>query len=108
MVRTEQGNLPAFWGWVKNAQHGTIRISGVSYDYWTFKTGYATIGVAVTSSAPNVPVYHILEGPDRTTRSKFETWNTDAPKDLISMFLLLAIKKLFLKNLPSAVSREAL
>jgi len=80
-VRPEEGQIPLFWDWLKEAQHSTVSIGGVTYDYWSLTRGFATVGVAVTASAPNQPVYLIVDGAERVTRIKFDTWDTSPPKE---------------------------
>jgi hypothetical protein len=79
--RTDHGPMPPIWGWLKEATASSKKIDGKDYDYWSFTRGYASIGVAVLSSAPDTPVFLFIHGAERNTTLRFTTWDTHPPRE---------------------------
>jgi len=79
--RNEEGDMPLLWGWLQTASYAAKVINGHDYDVWSVTKGYATVSVAVVSSAVNTPVYLTVTTPARSTQIKFETFDSDPPRE---------------------------
>lgn len=61
--------MPAMWSWLHEARyHGKHVIDGITYDEWTYHAGGVTLGVAVSETHADRPVYYYRG----TSTHKFE------------------------------------